>query len=92
VYILRSYNQKHPKHLKNWDEITIYIQYSYNRSIQTSISKSPFGNFFGYFPPLPLDVVYGKKRGMKEDITGEALREEKFIEILHISICKYKRH
>jgi hypothetical protein len=57
----------------------IYIQHSYNKVVHTSTSKSPFETFFGYFPPSPLDVVYGQQGGEREDITGEALRVEKFV-------------
>ena len=32
---------------------------SYNRAVHTSTGKSPFETCFGYFPPSPLDVVYG---------------------------------
>jgi hypothetical protein len=60
----------------------IYIQHSYNREVHTSIGKSPFETCFGYLTALPLDVVYGKQGGVKEDIMREALREEKFIEKL----------
>jgi hypothetical protein len=57
MHLFRGYNQKHPK---TWDENLIYIQHSYNRAVHTSTSKSPFETCFGYFPPSPLDVVYGK--------------------------------
>jgi hypothetical protein len=58
----------------------IYIQHSYNRVVHTSTSKSPFETFFGYFPPSPLDVVYGQQGGAREDITREALKAKKFVE------------
>jgi hypothetical protein len=53
----------------------IYIQHSYNREVHTSTSKSHFETCFGYFPPSPLDVAYGKQRGVREDLTGDALKE-----------------
>jgi hypothetical protein len=31
-------------------------------------------------PPSPLDVVYGQKEGVREDIKGDALRAENFVE------------
>jgi hypothetical protein len=77
VQLLRGYNQKHPK---TWDENMIYIQHSYNRAVHTSTGKSPFETCFGYFPPSPLDVVYGKQGGVREDLTGDALKEEKIVE------------
>jgi hypothetical protein len=59
----------------------IYIQHSYNRAIHTSTGKSPFETCFGYFPPSPLDVVYGQQGGVREDIIiGEALKVKKFVE------------
>jgi hypothetical protein len=58
----------------------IYIQHSYNRTMHTSIGKSSFGTRFGYFPPSPLDVVYGHQGGVREDISGEVLKVEKFVE------------
>jgi hypothetical protein len=75
VPILRGYNQKqilrgyNQKHLKIWDENLIYIQHSYNIAVHTSICKSPFETCFGYFPPSPLDVVYGNQGGVSEDLT-----------------------
>ena len=57
----------------------IYIQHSYNRVVDTSISKSPFETFLGYLQPSPLDVVYGQQ-GVREDIIGEALKVEKSVE------------
>jgi hypothetical protein len=77
VQFLRGYNQKH---LKTWDENIIYTQYSYNRLVHTSTSKSPFETFFGYFPPSPLDVVYGQQGGDREDLIRDALQEEKLVE------------
>jgi hypothetical protein len=72
VQLLRGYNQKD----------SIYIQHSYNRAVHTSTSKSPFETCFGYFPPSPLDVVYGQQSEVKEDLTGDALRAEKFVEMI----------
>jgi hypothetical protein len=71
VQLLRGYNQKHPK---TWDENLIYIQHYYNISVHTSIGKSPFETFFGYFPPSLLDVVYGKQGEVREDLIGDALK------------------
>jgi hypothetical protein len=76
VQLLSCYNQKH---LETWDENLIYIQHSYNITVHTSIGKSPFETFFGYFPPSPLDVVY-QRRGVREDLIGDALKEEKIVE------------
>jgi hypothetical protein len=84
VYLLRGYNQKN---LRTWDENLIYKQHSYNKTFHTSTSKSPFETFFGYFPPSPLDFVYGKQGGVREDLTGDALKEKKIIEkIRHIHL------
>ena len=58
----------------------IYIQHSYNIAVHTSTGNSNFETFFGYFPPSPLDVVYGKKGGFKEDLTLVALKVEKTVE------------
>jgi hypothetical protein len=77
VQILRGYNQEH---LNTWDETMIYIQKYYNISIHTSTGKSPFETCFGYFPPSPLDVVYGQQRGVREDLTGDALKAKKIVE------------
>jgi hypothetical protein len=77
VHLLRGYNQKHPKTL---DENMIYIQHSYNKAIQTSTGKSPFETCFGYFPPSPLDVVYGQQGGVRDDPMGPALKAKKIVE------------
>jgi hypothetical protein len=50
--------------------------------VNTSNGKSPFETCFGYLPPSPLDVVYGQQGGVREDLTRDALKEEKFVEIL----------
>jgi hypothetical protein len=90
VQLLRGYNQKH---LKTSDENSIYIHHSYNRKIWTSTGKLPFETCFGYFPPSPLDVVYGQHKTMRENLTGDELKEEKkMLRRSGISICKYKRH
>jgi hypothetical protein len=68
------------------------MQHSYNRKFHTSISKSPFETFFSYFPPSPLDVVYGKQGGVRENLTEDALKEKKLLIRSRRSICKYKRH
>jgi hypothetical protein len=70
VRLLRGYNKKH---LNTWDENFMYIQHFYNREVHTSSGKSPFETCFGFFPPSPLDVVYGKKGGVREDLRGDAL-------------------
>jgi hypothetical protein len=62
------------KNSKTWDENMIYIYKSYNILFQTFIGKSPFETCFGYFPPSPLDVLYGKQEGVREDLIGYALR------------------
>jgi hypothetical protein len=77
MQLLKGYNYKHPK---TWDENLIYIQYSYNRAIHTSTGKSPFETSFGYFPPSPVDVVYGQQGGVREDLIGDALKVEKYVE------------
>jgi hypothetical protein len=46
----------------------IYIQHSYNKAVHTSTGKSPFETCFGYFLPLPLDVLY-RQQGVGEDLT-----------------------
>jgi hypothetical protein len=51
----------------------IYIQHSYNREIHTSTSKSPFEKCFRYLSPSCLEVVYGQKGGVREDLTKDAL-------------------
>jgi len=76
VQLLKGYNQKH---LKTWEENLIYIQHYYNKAIHTSSGKSPFETCFAYFPPLSLDVVNGKQ-GVREEIIGETLKDEKFVE------------
>jgi hypothetical protein len=58
----------------------IYIQHSYNKAVHTSTGKSPFETCFGYFPPSPLDVVYVKKGGVRENLIGDALKEGKIVE------------
>jgi hypothetical protein len=58
----------------------IYKQHSYNRAVHTYTSKSPFETCFEYFPPSPLYVVYGKQGGVREELTGDALKEEKNVE------------
>jgi hypothetical protein len=39
-----------------------------------------------------LDVVYGQKGGVREDIIGEELKEKKMLKRLGRMICKYMRH
>ena len=56
-----------------------YIQNYYNRVVHTSTRKSPFETCFGYFPPSPLYITYGQQGGVREDLTGDALRAENFI-------------
>ena len=58
----------------------VYIQHSYNRVVHTSTRKSPFETCFGYFPPSPLDILYGQQRGVREYLTGDALMTEKIID------------
>jgi hypothetical protein len=77
VKFLGGYNRNH---LKTWDENFIYIQHSYHRAIHTSINKFSFKTCFGYFPPFPLDDVYGKQGGVREDITKEVLKSDKLAE------------
>jgi len=72
VHILRSYNKKYPK---TWDENMISIQHSYNGSIHTYTGKSPFQTCFGYFPPSPLDDLYGQQGVTMEGVKRYALKE-----------------
>jgi len=58
----------------------IYIYLSYNRAIHTSTGKSPFETFFGYFSPSALDYAYELQLGVMEDMTGESVKTEKFVE------------
>ena len=77
VQLLRSNNHKHPKTL---DENLIYIKHSYNKAVHTSTGKPPFETCFSYFMPSPLDVVDVQQGGVREDITGEALKADHFVE------------
>jgi hypothetical protein len=36
-----------------------------------------FETFFRYFPPSPLDVVYVRQGGVREDLIGDVLKIEK---------------
>jgi hypothetical protein len=58
----------------------IYTQHYCSRVVHTYTGKSPSETFFGYFPPSPLDVIYGHQGGVREDITREVLKVEKFVE------------
>lgn len=58
----------------------MYIQHSYNKVVHTSPGKCPFETCFGCFSPSPLDIIYGKKVGVREDLTRDTLRAKKFIE------------
>jgi len=66
--------------LKTWDEYLVYIQHYYNRAVHTFTGNSPFETCFGYFPPSPLEIEYGQQGGVKEDIAGDSMRDENFIE------------
>jgi len=70
VQISRGYNQKHQR---TWDENLFSIQHSYHRVVHGRTNKFLFETCFGYFPPSPLDVVYGKEGGVREETTGEEL-------------------
>ena len=76
VHLSMGYNQKYPK---IWDENMIYIQHSYNISIHIYTGNSPFETCFGYFPPSPLDDLYGKQGGTMEGLIGDSLKEEKIM-------------
>ena len=41
---------------------------------------SVFEYFFEYCPHSNFDIGYGKQEGVKEDLIGDALRVENFIE------------
>jgi hypothetical protein len=77
VQLLMGYNQKN---LKTWDENMIYIRHSYDRLVQNSTGKSPFETCFRYFPPSPLDVVYGQQGGVRDELAVDSLKEPIFFE------------
>ena len=58
----------------------VYIQHYYNKVVHIYTSKFPFETCFGYLPPSPLDIAYGQQRGVREDLTRDALREKLFVE------------
>lgn len=76
VQLLRGYNQKH---IMISNENLIHIQHYYNREVHACIGKFPFETCFGYFPPMPIDVVYGQQGGEKEDTASKVLRDKKII-------------
>jgi hypothetical protein len=57
VRFLRGYCNKHPN---LWDEQIPYVQHSYNRALHSSTQCSSFEKSFGYFPNIPLDLMYGR--------------------------------
>jgi hypothetical protein len=59
VQLLRDYNKKP---IKTWDESLVYIQNYYNIALHSSTDKSHFETFFGYLPPSPFDILYGKQK------------------------------
>ena len=77
MQLLKGYNQKYSK---THDENFIYIHHSYYRAVHTLTGKTPYETYFGYLSPLALDIVYGKQEGVREDLIGDALKEEKNVE------------
>ena len=75
VHLLRGYCSKHPK---LWDEQLHYIQHAYNWEKHSSTQTSPFEACFGYFPKLPLDLIFGKDDAI--DGHSDIDKARKFIE------------
>jgi hypothetical protein len=75
VHFLRGYCSKHPK---LWDDQIPYIQHAYNRALHSSTQCSPFETCFGYFPKVPLDLMYGKDVDSNEERNED--RAHKFIQ------------
>jgi hypothetical protein len=78
VQLLRGYKKKHPK---IWDEQLVYIKHSYSKVVHSLTKKSNFKACYGYFPPSPSDVVYGKQEedvvyGQQEEDDQEVHEEE----------------
>jgi hypothetical protein len=57
IKLLRGYNNKH---LNTWNMKLVCVQHSYTRELHSSTNKSHFDTRFGYLPPFPVDIVYGK--------------------------------
>jgi hypothetical protein len=62
-----------------WENIDTKLKRYYTKAMHTLTNKSPFENCLGYFPPFPLDVIYGQQGGAREDTTREALEDEGYI-------------
>jgi hypothetical protein len=75
VHLLRGYCNKHPK---LWDDQIPYIQHAYNRALHSSTQCSSFETCFGYFPKVPLDLMYGKYVDSNEERNED--RAHKFIQ------------
>ena len=45
------------KNLKNWDECLVYVEFAYNRNVQSTTKQSPFEVVYGFNPTTSLDLV-----------------------------------
>jgi hypothetical protein len=75
VLLLQGYCIKHPK---LWDEQIPYVQHAYNQDLHSSTQCSPSETCFGYFPKVPLDLMYGKDVDSNEERNEDMAR--KFIQ------------
>jgi hypothetical protein len=42
--------------LKLWDEYLLHIEFTYNRSVQSTMKASPFQVVYGFNPRAPIDL------------------------------------
>jgi hypothetical protein len=75
LLLLRGYYSKHPK---LWDEHIPYVQHAYNRALHSYTQCLPFKTCFGYFPKVPLDLMYGKDVDSNQERNED--RAHKFIQ------------
>ena len=69
-----------PKNLKQWEKCLPHVEFTYNRTVHSTTSYSPFEVVYGFNPLTPLDIL---PLPVNEFVDLGGKKKEEFVRELH---------
>jgi hypothetical protein len=74
------------KNLKNWEDCLPFIEFAYNRSVDSTTDFSPFEIVYGFNPLTPLDLL---PLPVDENTSLDGQKKAEMVKKLHESVRQH---